>query len=96
MSAAEVATLAGVTSLAAAISVPLREARGETLHFSEKLFPLITSKRDECRSGVFQPITVRDQRHECAGLTVAVCPDNYKGGFSEALSLSQVLLRPDR
>jgi hypothetical protein len=39
---------------------------------------------------------VRDQRHECAGLTVAVCPDNYKGGFSEALSLSQVLLRPDR
>jgi hypothetical protein len=61
--------------------------RGETLHFSEKLFPLITSKRDECRSGVFQPITVREQRHECAGLTVAVCPDNYKGGFGEALSL---------
>jgi hypothetical protein len=26
--------------------------RGETLHFSEKLFPLITSKRDECRSSV--------------------------------------------
>ena len=45
--------------------------RSETLDLSEKLFPLLTTKRDECRSGVFQPITVREQRHKCAGLAVA-------------------------
>jgi hypothetical protein len=39
--------------------------RGETLDLSEKLFPLITIKRDECRSGVIQActVTVCEQRH---------------------------------
>ena len=32
---------------------------GETLHLSEKLFPLIPTKRDECRPDVIQPIAVR-------------------------------------
>jgi hypothetical protein len=44
MSAAEVATLAGVTSLAAAISVPLREAR---LSF-ERAVGLFVKKVLEC------------------------------------------------
>ena len=57
---------------------------GETLDLSEKLFPLITIERDECRSGVFQPITVREQRHECAGLPVTVCADHHESGLGEA------------
>ena len=53
---------------------------GETLHPSEKFFPLLPTEGDECSSGVFQPITVREQRHECAGLAVAVSTDHHKGG----------------
>ena len=58
--------------------------RGETLHLSEKLFPLITTKRDECRSGVTQPVTVREQRSKCAGFAVAVCTDHHECGLGEA------------
>ena len=65
--------------------------RGETLHLSEKLFPLIPTKRDECRSGVFQSITVREQRHECAGLAVAVCADYHKSRLGEAFGLEPSL-----
>ena len=32
---------------------------GETLYLREKLFPLIPTKRDECRSNVSQPFAVR-------------------------------------
>jgi hypothetical protein len=55
--------------------------RGETLDLGEKLSPLITTKRDECLTGVFQPITMREQRYECSGLTVTISPDHHEGGF---------------
>ena len=65
--------------------------RAETLHLSEKFCPLLPTKRNECSASVFQPITVREQRHECAGLAVAVCPDHHKGGLGEALGLEPSL-----